>query len=150
MSIKQGNKPLSSRAIEVMKPEDKVRIDLGENRSLRVVCGNAGTKIFYCRYNSPPSSKQKQMEIGNYPMISLAETRIRLRDLRVERRSGKCSTTELSLKKQQFAGLRGRSNAGKTLPFPLWLICILNSILRTGRLMAAESLVHKNQRGRLK
>ncbi len=42
MNEKQEKKPLSSRAIEAMKPGELVMTDSGENRGLRVICGNAG------------------------------------------------------------------------------------------------------------
>jgi hypothetical protein len=53
MSEKQAAKPLSSRGIETMKPADQDLADTGENRGLRVTCGNAGTKIFFIGIQVP-------------------------------------------------------------------------------------------------
>ncbi len=50
MSEKQEKKPLSSRGIEAMKPSKSIISDTGENRVLRVICGNDGTKTFFYRY----------------------------------------------------------------------------------------------------
>lgn len=106
MSVKEGNKPLSFRAIEVMKPGDRVKADTGENRGLRLNCGNAGTKTFFYRYTSPVTNKQTQIKIGNFPTVSLAEARIRLQELKVERKAGKCPAAELKSKKQELAKVK--------------------------------------------
>jgi len=45
--------PLNSRKIAAMKPSKAILADIGENRGLRVTCGNAGTKTFFYRYTSP-------------------------------------------------------------------------------------------------
>jgi hypothetical protein len=42
MAGKQAGTPLSSKAIEMMKPTDKDKADTGENRGLRVGCGSTG------------------------------------------------------------------------------------------------------------
>jgi hypothetical protein len=46
MAGKQEAKPLSFKAIEMMKPGDKDKADIGENRGLRVSCGATGVKSF--------------------------------------------------------------------------------------------------------
>lgn len=33
------SKPLSARAVETMRPSDSLKVDVGENSGLRVVCG---------------------------------------------------------------------------------------------------------------
>ena len=83
-------KPLSARAIETMKPGDKIKADIGENSGLRVQCGSGGTKSFAYRYKSPETGKLTQVKIGNYPSVSLAEARVELHRLKVLRKSGVC------------------------------------------------------------
>ena len=90
----QNSKPLSSRAIEVMKPGDKVKSDNGENRGLRVIRGNAGTKTFFYRYKSPESGGLVQMKLGHYPTLSLAQARARLHELKLQRNAGVCPASE--------------------------------------------------------
>ena len=46
---KPAAKPLSFKAIEMMKPGDKDKADIGENRGLRVTCGATGVKSFFYR-----------------------------------------------------------------------------------------------------
>ncbi len=53
MAGKQEAKPLSFKAIEMMKPGDKDKADIGENRGLRVSCGATRVKSFFYRYTSP-------------------------------------------------------------------------------------------------
>ena len=66
MSAKENSKitskPLSARAIEVMKPSDKVKIDTGEYSGLRVACGTTGKKTFIYRYRSPVTDKITQLK----------------------------------------------------------------------------------------
>lgn len=47
MPADKGNKALSFRAIEVMKPSDSDKADNGVNRGLRVTCGKTGKKTFF-------------------------------------------------------------------------------------------------------
>ena len=102
MSIKQ-KVALSSKKIEAMRPGDRDISDIGENRGLRVCCGNAGTKSFFYRYTSPVSRKLAQVKIGNFPSTSLAEARVKLQDLKADRKSGRCPATELKLQKKEEA-----------------------------------------------
>ncbi len=83
-------KPLSARAVEVMKPGDKDRSDTGENSGLRISCGASGTKTFYYRYTSPATGKLTQIKIGNYPSVTLAKARLELQKLKAVRKSGQC------------------------------------------------------------
>ncbi|QWA10028.1 integrase [Sodalis ligni] len=46
MAGKQAGTPLSSKAIEMMKPTDKDKADTGENRGLRVGCGSTLSQSF--------------------------------------------------------------------------------------------------------
>ena len=95
------NKPLSSRKIESMKPGAKIMSDTGENRGLRVSCGNAGTRTFFYRYTSPETQKLVQIKIGNFPTVSLAQAREELRELKVIRKTGRCPATELKVQIQE-------------------------------------------------
>ena len=95
--------PLNSRKISAMKPGKAILADVGENRGLRVTCGNAGTKTFFYRYTSPVSNKLVQVKIGNFPTTSLAEARLQLQELKELRKSGRCPATELKEEKQKEA-----------------------------------------------
>jgi integrase len=112
MSGKQAGKPLSSKAIEMMKPTDKDKADTGENRGLRVSCGTTGVKTFFYRYTSPLTSKLTQVKIGNFPHTSLAVARIKLGELRQIRQQGRCPAAELKQEKQQ----QTEAAAKKTAP----------------------------------
>lgn len=72
ISQKLPAKPLSTKAIEAMKPNSKDRFDAGENTGLRVFCGATGIKTFFYRYSSPVTHKLVQLKIGNFPQISLS------------------------------------------------------------------------------
>lgn len=95
--------PLNSRKITAMKPGKAILADVGENRGLRISCGNAGTKTFFYRYTSPISNKLVQVKIGNFPTISLAEARLKLQELKELRKGGHCPATELKKEKQKEA-----------------------------------------------
>lgn len=90
MTTRQGSKPLSSRTVETMKPDDKHLSDTGEYRGLRVRCGQTGVKTFFYRYNSPVTGKLTQIKIGHFPETTLADARKQLEDLRRLRRNGQC------------------------------------------------------------
>lgn len=45
----------------MMKPGDKDKADIGENRGLRVSCGATGVKSFFYRYTSPVTGKLAQV-----------------------------------------------------------------------------------------
>lgn len=98
---KSAIKPLSSRAIDGMKPGSKIKSDTGENSGLRVKCGASGTITFFYRYSSPHTGKLVQLKIGNYPIIKLAEARIKLRELKVLRKAGRCPASELKAEKAE-------------------------------------------------
>jgi integrase len=90
----QNSKPLSNKAIELMKPRDSDKADVGENRGLRVTCGSTGKKTFFYRYRSPTTKKLVQMSLGVYPEMSLERARIRLRELKLIRHQDRCPATE--------------------------------------------------------
>lgn len=97
VNTKLEKKPLSSKAIEAMRPGDKVMSDCGENSGLRIKCGASGTKTFYYRYKSPLTNKLVQIKIDNYPVVKLAEARVKLQKLKTIRREGRCPATEHKL-----------------------------------------------------
>ncbi|MBC3212418.1 tyrosine-type recombinase/integrase [Serratia fonticola] len=101
MTGKQAGKPLSSKAIETMKPTDKNKADTGENRGLRVACGATGIKTFFYRYISPVTNKLSQVKIGSFPQTTLAMARMRLQELKQIRNAGRCPATELKEEKQK-------------------------------------------------
>lgn len=101
MTTAQSTKPLSARTIEVMKPGDKDKSDIGENAGLRVTCGATGVKTFFYRYTSPTTSKLAQVKIGNFPEVSLAEARLKLQELKQIRRQGRCPVTEAREQQKQ-------------------------------------------------
>lgn len=94
-NIKLQRKPLSSLAIEKMKPADKDKSDTGENSGLRVSCGAQGVKTFFYRYTSPLNGKLKQIKIGNFPVMTLAMARQELTKLKALRKSGRCPSSEV-------------------------------------------------------
>lgn len=100
---KQEGKPLSFKAVEMMKPGDKDKADVGENRGLRVSCGATGVKSFFYRYTSPLTGKLAQVKIGNFPQTSLAAARLKLHELKLLRQEGRCPATELKKDKIQRA-----------------------------------------------
>ncbi|HFK7970749.1 TPA: tyrosine-type recombinase/integrase [Escherichia coli] len=101
MAGKQEGKPLSFKAVEMMKPGDKDKADVGENRGLRVSCGATGVKSFFYRYTSPLTGKLAQVKIGNFPQTSLAAARLKLHELKLLRQEGRCPATELKQEKLQ-------------------------------------------------
>ncbi|EFQ7416159.1 tyrosine-type recombinase/integrase [Salmonella enterica] len=103
MAGKQEGKPLSFKAVEMMKPGDKDKADVGENRGLRVSCGATGVKSFFYRYTSPLTGKLAQVKIGNFPQTSLAAARLKLHELKLLRQEGRCPATELKKDKIQRA-----------------------------------------------
>lgn len=94
MPADKGNKPLSYRAIEVMKPSDSDKADNGVNRGLRVTCGKMGKKTFFYRYKSPVTQRLIQMALGAFPVMSLEQARIRLQELKLIRLQGRCPASE--------------------------------------------------------
>ncbi|MFJ0260986.1 tyrosine-type recombinase/integrase [Acinetobacter baumannii] len=87
-------KALSAKAIEKMRYGDKDKADISENVGLRVSCGKTGKKSFFYRYRSPVDDSIKQYKIGTYPEMTLAEARLELHRLKVERNSGVCPKTQ--------------------------------------------------------
>ncbi|HHH1473743.1 TPA: tyrosine-type recombinase/integrase [Yersinia enterocolitica] len=102
MTDKPASKPLSSKAIEMMKPTDKNKADTGENRGLRVTCGASGIKTFFYRYTSPVTNKLSQVKIGSFPQTSLAMARMKLQELKLIRGEGRCPASELKDEKQRL------------------------------------------------
>ncbi|HCE8953028.1 TPA: tyrosine-type recombinase/integrase [Raoultella ornithinolytica] len=102
MTDKPAGKPLSSKAIEMMKPGDKNKADTGENRGLRVTCGASGIKTFFYRYTSPVTNKLSQVKIGSFPQTSLAMARMKLQELKQIRNEGRCPASELKDEKQRL------------------------------------------------
>ncbi|WP_076418246.1 site-specific integrase [Colwellia sp. UCD-KL20] len=94
------SKPLNSAVINSLKPKDKDLSDIGENRGLRVSCSNAGTKSFFYRYTSPITKKLTQIQIGRFPLVSLAEARVKLKEYKDIKRAERCPAIELKQAKQ--------------------------------------------------
>lgn len=102
MTDKPAGKPLSSKAVEMMKPGDKNKADTGENRGLRVTCGASGIKTFFYRYTSPVTNKLSQVKIGCFPQTSLAMARMKLQELKLIRCEGRCPASELKDEKKRL------------------------------------------------
>ncbi|WP_244316548.1 Arm DNA-binding domain-containing protein [Kosakonia arachidis] len=109
---KQEAKSLSFKTIEMMKPGDKDKADIGEKRGLHVSCGATGVKSFFYRYTSPLTGKLAQVKIGNFPQTSLAAARLKLNELKLVRQDGRCPATEL---KQENNCAQSRLNRPKWL-----------------------------------
>lgn len=99
MAGKQEGKPHAFKAVEMMKPGDKDKADVGENRGLRVSCGATGVKS----YTTPLTGKLAQVKMGNFPQSSLAAARLKLYELKLLRQDGRCPATELKQDKLQRA-----------------------------------------------
>lgn len=97
----KDNKPLSTMALKAMKPGDKPLADVGENRGLRVMCGNGGTKTFIYRYKSPVTKGTCQIVLGHFPTTSLASARLDLQSMKSIRKEGRCPATEQRAAKQE-------------------------------------------------
>lgn len=100
------SKALSAKAVEGMKPGDKVKADIEENSGLRVNCGKGGTKTFFYRYRSPEVESLVQIKIGNFPDISLSEARVELQKLKAMRRQGICPKAESIRNKNKLAQIK--------------------------------------------
>ncbi|WP_281269805.1 tyrosine-type recombinase/integrase [Edaphovirga cremea] len=98
---KTEKKPLSTKAIEAMKPGDKDKADTGENRGLRLTCGATGIKTFFYRYTSPLTHKLTQVKIGHFPNVSLAQARAELQTLKQVKNEGRCPASELKAEKHR-------------------------------------------------
>lgn len=110
-NTKSENKPLSSRAIDAMKPGDKIKADTGENSGLRVKCGKTAIKTFFYRYTSPVTKKLVQIKIGHFPEVPLTEARSKLHKLKSIRKSGLCPKTEADQQKQEDKQLLDKQQA---------------------------------------
>lgn len=116
--MNESKKALSSASLSAMRPGDSDLADVGENRGLRVTCGNAGTKSFFYRYTSPKTGKLIQVQIGHFPAISLAEARVQLRELKNLRKEGRCPATE----KREAALEEAESNQRTSTLFSLKMV----------------------------
>ena len=96
-----------------MRPSDKVKSDVGENRGLRVACGASGRKTFFYRYKSPITGKLVQMRIGHFPETSLSSARDQLQDLKLIRRQGRCPATEAREREKEEKRLKEREKTEK-------------------------------------
>ncbi|MFW2105195.1 tyrosine-type recombinase/integrase [Acinetobacter guillouiae] len=98
-TLSHEKKALSAKAIEKMKSGDKDKSDIGENAGLRVSCGKTGKKSFFYRYRSPIDDLIKQYPIGVFPEVTLSEARVKLKELKIERRKGICPKARLEQEK---------------------------------------------------
>lgn len=96
---KTEKKPLSTKAIEAMKPGCSDKADISENRGLRITCGATGIKTFFYRYTSPITHNLKQVKIGHFPNITLAQARAELQMLKLVKNEGRCPASELRAEK---------------------------------------------------
>lgn len=96
-------KPLTTKTIEMMKPRDQDKADIGEYSGLRVTCGKTGIKTFFYRYSSPITKKLTQVKIGSFPVVSLAEARKQIKELKQIRLAGRCPAMELKAYKKEQA-----------------------------------------------
>ncbi|ELY4661414.1 integrase family protein [Cronobacter muytjensii] len=103
MAGKQKAGPVWFKAKEMIKPGDKDKADIGENRGLCVSYGATGVKSFFYRYTSPVTGKLAQVKIGNFPQTSLAVARLKLNELKLLRQEGRCPASELKQEKQRRA-----------------------------------------------
>ncbi|MFT6555056.1 MAG: hypothetical protein ACJAZ5_002235 [Alloalcanivorax venustensis] len=65
---KHGNKPLSARAIETMRPGDKVKVDTGENAGLRVTCGASRWQVVHLSLSEPRNGQANSSQDRELPL----------------------------------------------------------------------------------
>ncbi|ATM79273.1 integrase [Serratia fonticola] len=82
-----------------MKPGCSDKADTSENRGLRITCGATGIKTFFYRYTSPITHNLKQVKIGHFPNITLAQARAELQMLKLVKNEGRCPASELRAEK---------------------------------------------------
>ena len=98
MAKVHSTRGITDLAIRQMKKGAADLTDIGENQGLRVAKGKTGLTSFIYRYRSPSDGRLKQVKIGAYPAISLAEARMELGGLKTIRAKGDCPA---SIKKQE-------------------------------------------------
>jgi integrase len=94
------DKPLTDITIRKLKPGE-TRKDIGEYSGLRVSKSKTGVVRFWYRYRSPITKQLKEMTIGYYADIGLAEARVKLLHLKVKRKTGVCIATEAKNEKER-------------------------------------------------
>ena len=99
----QTNKPLSAKTVEKMKPGMPDKGDVGDYRGLRVSCGAGGTTTFFYRYKSPVTGKLRQVKLGNFPALSLADARAKVLELKQMRAQGLCPAHEAEMERASSA-----------------------------------------------
>lgn len=80
MAVRDSSKPLD--VLTVKHHKEGVLADAAPYRGLRLVANKNGTKTWIYRYRDP-DSKLRQMKLGDYPYMGLAEARAALLEQRV-------------------------------------------------------------------
>ncbi len=101
MSARQNNKPLSTKAIEHLKPDGSTLSDTGEHQGLRVRSGKTGKKTFTYRFRSPLTNKITQIKLGVFPSLTLQQARLKLVELKNLRNQGICPAAKLKADEEE-------------------------------------------------
>lgn len=94
------DKPLTDITIRKLKPGE-TRKDIGEYSGLRVSKSKTGVVRFWYRYRAPITQQLKEMTVGYYADIGLAEARVKLVQLKARRKTGVCVATEAKNEKEK-------------------------------------------------
>jgi len=94
------DKPLTDITIRKLKPGE-TRKDIGEYSGLRVSKSKTGVTRFWYRYRSPLTKQLKEITIGYYADIGLADARVKLVQLKAKRKTGVCVATEAKAERER-------------------------------------------------
>ena len=87
MTITKNTKSVTDREIRNLKSGERL-VDRDENTGLRIQRSAKGITSFFYRYRHPESKQIKQVKLGVYPTLSLAQARVKLSDLKLKRAIG--------------------------------------------------------------
>jgi hypothetical protein len=88
------SRPLTDVSVKNLKPGTTLP-DTGDHKGLRANRTKTGVTSFLYRYRSPAAGQSlRQITLGYYPLMSLAEARAELQVLKAKRKSGICPAAE--------------------------------------------------------
>jgi integrase len=85
--LTKNTKSVTDREIRNLKSGERL-VDQGDSSGLRIKKSTKGITSFFYRYRHPVSNKIKQVKLGVYPELSLAQARVKLLELKAKRASG--------------------------------------------------------------
>lgn len=87
MASTKNTKSVTDREIRNLKSGERL-VDQGDSSGLRIEKSTKGIISFFYRYRHPVSNQIKQIKLGVYPELSLAQARVKLLELKAKRASG--------------------------------------------------------------